>query len=294
MKVILLVGPPASGKSTFAESYVRDNADSVIVCRDDIRAMQGFGEIGNPEQERLVTKIQNGMIEIALAEGRDVVVANTNINKQQRRNLIKLAHEHGADVEVKLFTTDYDECVRRNAARSRVVPENIIRKMYDSMQAQISNGLLKDEFIPCPRWAVVKPDDQKTPATVIDIDGTVAKHNRSPYDYSLVSTDSPIQDVIDVVRTLSIVYKVIFVSGRPDSCRADTLEWLDKHYGMQFDLYMRSTGDSRPDYVVKNEIWDEHILSNYRVVMAFDDRAQVTRHIRSRGVTVAQMDFGRF
>ena len=300
MKVIVTVGCPASGKSTWAYEYAKSNPNTVIVCRDDLRTMQGFGEIGTPEQEKVITKIQNGMIEIALAEGRDVVVANTNINKQHRRNLIKLAHEHGADVEVKLFLTGYDECVRRNAARSRVVPEHIIRKMYDSMQSQIKAGALKDEFIPCPTWEKYEHRRRGLYKVVVcDLDGTIAAHNRSPYDYDSLHTDSPIEDVVEVIKSLEKQYRIAFVSGRPDSHKLQTIDWLERCLGTQYFrwtplLFMRKAGDARPDYIVKNEIYDEHLIPNYDIVMAFDDRNQVVRHIRNRGITVAQVSDGRF
>ena len=37
-KMILTLGLPASGKSTWAWDYVSKNKNTVIVCRDDIRA----------------------------------------------------------------------------------------------------------------------------------------------------------------------------------------------------------------------------------------------------------------
>lgn len=300
-KVIITVGVPASGKSTWAEAYVNAHPRTIIVCRDDLRAMQGCMPIGTPDQEKVITKIQNGMIEIALAEGKDCVVSNTNINKQHRKNLIKFAHEHLADVEVKVFDVPLEECIRRNTMRSRVVGGDIIRKMYDSMQAQVRAGAIKDEVIPCPRWGPYRHEyvaDRRN-AIVVDLDGTIAGHNRSPYDYSKVSTDYPIQDVIDVVNVLSDLYTVLFVSGRPDSCREDTEGWLDENtYAPMFrngyELHMRKAGDQRPDFIIKNEIYDAEIIPRYNVVMAFDDRSQVVRHIRNRGITVAQVAAGRF
>ena len=36
-KIIVLQGPPACGKSTWAKEYVKDKKDWVIVSRDEIR-----------------------------------------------------------------------------------------------------------------------------------------------------------------------------------------------------------------------------------------------------------------
>lgn len=293
--VILLAGPPASGKSTWANNYVKMYPNAIIVCRDDIRAMQGFPPIGSDDQERVVTKIQNGMIEIGLAEGRDVVVANTNVSKQSRKALIKFAHEHGADVNVVIFDTDLDECIRRNAARERFVPEDVIRKMYDSMNAQIKNGSLSAEVIPAPAFAEYKHDPNKGDAYIFDIDNTIAAHNRSPYDYGELHTDSPIDDVVRVMHTLSSRAAIVFLTGRPEEYRSATTDWLQQNvWPYDVALFMRPTGDKRPDSIVKNETIDRDILPRYNIAGVFEDRDRVVRALRSRGITVFQPAYGNF
>jgi hypothetical protein len=57
---------------------------------------------------------------------------------------------------------------------------------------------------------------------------------------------------------------------------------------------MRKTGDLRPDYGSKNEIYDREVIPRYNVRMVFDDREQVVTHLRLRGITVAQVAPGRF
>jgi hypothetical protein len=71
--------------------------------------------------------------------------------------------------------------------------------------------------------------------------------------------------------------KIIFMSGRHDSCREDTETWLKgfTQSDVPIELYMRATGDNRPDYIVKYELFQEHIAGKYRVLGAFDDRDQV-------------------
>ena len=50
MKLIILTGPPASGKSTFAKQYIQEHPDTKIVSRDEIR--HRFGEYNhNHEKE---------------------------------------------------------------------------------------------------------------------------------------------------------------------------------------------------------------------------------------------------
>jgi hypothetical protein len=98
-----------------------------------------------------------------------------------------------------------------------------------------------------------------------------------------------------VVGDLSYYHKAIFVSGRENSCESDTRAWLNHYFPPdRYQLYMRQAGDMRPDYIIKNEIYDEFIIPYYNITMVFDDRDQVVHHLRRRGITVAQVAPGRF
>ncbi len=88
--------------------------------------------------------------------------------------------------------------------------------------------------------------------------------------------------------------KVIIVSGRDGACRPETEAWLDKHGIVYDDLHMRTPGDSRADYVIKAEIFHEHIFPHYNVTGAFDDRFSVTNSLRRMGVDVFAVNHGRF
>jgi hypothetical protein len=111
-----------------------------------------------------------------------------------------------------------------------------------------------------------------------DIDGTLALSiKRSPYDYSQVLTDSVNEHVVTIIKNLiHNNIKVIFVSGRKDSCREDTIKWLFENVTTsEFDLYMRKSDDNRPDHIIKLEIFNKYIRDNYNVLAAIDDRKRV-------------------
>ena len=141
-------------------------------------------------------------------------------------------------------------------------------------------------------------------AMIVDIDGTVALHYnavgeqlRGHFEYSRVLGDLPNYPVMDIIMALeSSRNHTIFVSGREDSCRDDTVEWLGR-YGWgkgSYDLHMRKTGDHRPDYIIKYEIFDEHIRDNFDICCAVDDRNQVVRMWRSLGLLTLQVADGDF
>jgi hypothetical protein len=59
-------------------------------------------------------------------------------------------------------------------------------------------------------------------------------------------------------------------------------------------LYMRRRNDRRPDYIVKAELLDQLLADGYRPIMAFDDRDQVVKMWREKGVPCAQVAEGNF
>ena len=144
---------------------------------------------------------------------------------------------------------------------------------------------------------------------VFDIDGTLADcshrlHHieKKPKDWSAffgsVSDDTPIPHMIGLCEALVRSDNlVVFVSGRSDECREQTLDWLFKHIDQGDDerpLYMRKAGDYRADDIVKMELLAELRADGYEPVMVFDDRRRVVQMWRSAGIPCAQVAEGDF
>lgn len=128
------------------------------------------------------------------------------------------------------------------------------------------------------------------PVYLCDIDGTLTwrspEHDADPttrgiHDYDRVSEDLYHPDVFNTVGSLQQSgAKIIYVSGRPDSCRDDTVAWINAPGILVCDqanpLYMRTTGDRRPDTIVKRELFDMYIRPwGYPIFGVFDDRNRV-------------------
>jgi hypothetical protein len=141
-------------------------------------------------------------------------------------------------------------------------------------------------------------------AVIVDIDGTVARHVgiRDHHDYDRVNEDVPVWPIIGMVRLLgfSAGYEVIFVSGRPDSCRQATLDWIREFVHMNAigtrgsTLLMRQIGDKRGDDVVKLELFNKFIRGKYHVRWVLDDRDRVVAMWRRLGLTCLQVAPGDF
>ena len=143
----------------------------------------------------------------------------------------------------------------------------------------------------------------KTPAIIIDIDGTIAlRGERLPHDFDNVDQDLPNQKLIEVIfalKQLKPELDLIFVSGRMESCRPKTVEWLSKYCSiilgsLLIKLYMRENDDFRDDRDVKLELYQKMIEPTYDVYLVFDDRNRVVEMWRSVGLTCFQVADGDF
>jgi hypothetical protein len=151
------------------------------------------------------------------------------------------------------------------------------------------------------------PED-KPEAVIFDIDGTIAHTTtRNPYDYSpgAVLTDDPDLDVLTLVDWLDRIAlegdapKVLLMSGRDDTCRADTMRWLDRYKVSYDELFMRPVGmklgaGKAPDWMVKLHLFNEHVRDQYAVRFVVDDRRQVVTLWRRLGLKTLQCAPGDF
>lgn len=133
--VNILRGLPGAGKSTWAAMW-RDKCPDrrEIVNRDALR-LELFGTYSRltPAQEDQITDIELRLADLAIREGKSVVVDDTNLRPHYVRTWIRFAANHGVAHRVVIIDTALAECLRRNAARGaaggRRVPDAIIRRM---------------------------------------------------------------------------------------------------------------------------------------------------------------------
>lgn len=303
-KMVLTRGLPASGKTTWATLWAqRDSDNRRLVSRDDIRPSVGAapGSVGTTEEENLVTSLQRHLLRSYLRAGRDVVVADTNLRRRSAKSLVEFALTIRPDltVEVQDFHADLDDLIVRDASRPNAVGEGTLRTMWARFPRKnwwdLEQLLIDAESSPAVQPYV--QDTNLSEAVLVDIDGTVAHMDgRGPYEYDKVLTDQPDLAVIDAVRAVADHgFKILVLSGRDGSCYQNTLTWLRMHHVPFDELHMRTAGDKRPDWAVKDEILRQHVQPHYWVRFAYDDRDQVVNHYRDNlGLKVFQVAPGDF
>lgn len=293
-KLILTRGIPASGKSTWAKAWVQEDPEKrVRVNRDELRRML-FGatelKLAYP-QEVQVSEVEKAIAKGALEKGKDVVVDATNL----RARFVQPWFALGYEVEFKDFEVTLSEAIGRNTERGMPIPDEVIEQFY--------RDATRDGKLPEPPAntrdvsEAYEPDWALPTAYIFDIDGTLAhipEGGRSPYDYSRVSEDEPDIAVINLLNELAVNNHIIVMSGREDSCRGETVDWLVGEFINYDELHMRAAGDTRRDSTVKLELFNEHVRHKYNVRGVVDDRNQVVRMWRDLGLKCYQAQEGAF
>lgn len=280
MKILILRGLPASGKSTYAKELVSKDHNWVRVNKDDLRAMMNNGEF-SWKLEKQIVKAERELAENALKLGKNVIVDDTNFNPDHVIFFSRLAYQYGAEVEVKFFDTPLEMCIDRDNKRSNGVGETVIRRMYDQY--------LK------PKPAIYERDESLPKAIICDIDGTLAHmKDRSPFDWSRVGEDEVDPVIKNLLDSLREEYVIFLVSGRSEACRKETEKWLTEN-DISYDmLFMRPEYDGRKDSIVKRELFEKCIRPYYDIEFVLDDRNQVVDMWRSLGLKCLQVAEGDF
>jgi predicted kinase len=291
----LYKGIPGSGKSTEALLQLKKYPGKFKrVNRDSLRAMLD-GDRHDWDNEKFIISLRDTIVERALGQGFDVIVDDTNFPNKNWTAMCDIARRIGnVRVIEKYFSVDLKEAHRRNENREKKVPSEVI----DNFFKKYINGKTveeRDEFFPLTIPEDIKRDPDKMDVVLVDIDGTVAiPWCRSPYDMTKVLDDYANEPVCDVVRVISKVYPIIFVSGREDCAREDTEIWLTDNNLTYMSMFMRKTGDNRKDVIIKREIYERDIIPHFNVKFVIDDRRQTVEGWRSLGLCCLQVAPGEF
>ncbi len=124
--VIVLCGPAAGGKSTFAARHFRPTQ---VISSDRCRAWVSDDENDQRYTEQAFSLLHT-IIEKRLSINRLSVVDSTALNQMARRNLISLAGRYGVPCVLFLFPTPLETCLARDAARERQVGAEVIERQF--------------------------------------------------------------------------------------------------------------------------------------------------------------------
>jgi predicted kinase len=138
-KITVLVGVPNVGKSTWIENY----GSGVVISRDNtLMTYAKYNEIEGDystvwksltdEDQKEIDKLVREQFNLAVKEGKDIIIDMTNTSKKSRRKwLSQVPSDYRKEAVV--FVTGYEEVHKRNKLRSekdgKFIPEDVIENM---------------------------------------------------------------------------------------------------------------------------------------------------------------------
>lgn len=129
-QLVVLVGIPGCGKSTWAERMLLKSFGG-IASSDAIR--EELSHVSDQSRNDEVFKIFHDRIAALLMCGFDAIADSTALTRSSREQLCSIGSLHGAYIDLVYFS-NCDEAMRRNQARERVVPGDVMIRMLDKYE----------------------------------------------------------------------------------------------------------------------------------------------------------------
>lgn len=123
--LIVLVGIPGCGKSTFVTRYPA----SWRVCLDEYR-LAATDDMTDQTATPVAAQIQNLLLDARLARGRTTLVDSTNIHAHVRAGLLARARYWQRPIAAVLFDVPLATAQHQNAGRDRVVPGHVLSDLH--------------------------------------------------------------------------------------------------------------------------------------------------------------------
>ncbi len=131
MELIILIGIPGSGKSTYAQSLGKP-----ALSLDGIR-QQLYGDASILGDSSEVERVFRQQIEAHAQAGQDVVLDATHTSSRRRQRMIRLGRKLGYDRITGIWLqTSLQESIARNRQRDRHVPDFVLRAMQRRLESE--------------------------------------------------------------------------------------------------------------------------------------------------------------
>ncbi len=297
------MGISGSGKTTYAKKWVEeDPVHRIRLNYDDIRCM--LGKYWVPQRESLVKEIFDKCLGYAMFLDYDIVIDNmSNLNPKhikEYQDIVKNYNDFNEntkyEIEFKLFDTPVEVCIERDSKREISIGEKVIRQQWRKYRDYIISNSIKNMLSKQPENNI-----NLSHCIIVDMDGTLCFNVTErpffgPGAAEQMINDFPNTNVIDLVRAYCEQYdcELVIITGRDEPCRKVTLDWLDKYYLYPTKLLMRPEGSMLSGPEQKKLIYENEIKDIYNVDLVIEDNSKVVQMYRDLGLTVLQVNEGKF
>lgn len=133
-RLIVMVGLPASGKSSYAKKLKKENPANTIVISSEAIRKEICGSVEDQSKNGEVFRIFHERIRRNLEKKRDVIADATNITMKSRRAILNRVN--GLDVykECYIMSKPFGYCLVDNEEREHPVPKKVLYKQLLKFQ----------------------------------------------------------------------------------------------------------------------------------------------------------------
>ena len=137
-KIIITVGAPGSGKSTWIEKYKHAHPYVTVLSSDALRAVFGKDENDQTVSAKVFQYMESEADRL-VNSGNTVLIDATNMHRKARKPWVDLAKKYRVIIEAYVFVVNRDELIDRNQKRGdaggRNVPTHVIDRMLNNYVA---------------------------------------------------------------------------------------------------------------------------------------------------------------
>lgn len=145
-KLIIIRGPPASGKSTLARGVVKKTKGKVaLLIVDEFRWVMTAHEDRDAKDYEVSFDNYLYALENYLKLGYTVVTEDVFVRKHKDKStsidfVIELGKKYKADISVYLLKGSFDTIKHINTLRPMVIPQKELKELYDKVYSQSVKG----------------------------------------------------------------------------------------------------------------------------------------------------------
>jgi len=133
VKMIMTIGIPGSGKSTFIKdsSRSKEYLGYKIHGSDDLRE-ELYSDVNNQTNNVKLFEILHKRIKADLIQGNNVIYNATNLSYKRRKGFLESLNKIECEKVAIVMATPFNDCINRDRNRGKSVGKQVLDRMYKS------------------------------------------------------------------------------------------------------------------------------------------------------------------
>ena len=188
-KLILLVGVPGSGKTTYSKEYIKTHENTIHLSSDSVRKELWGNEAIQGDNNEIFSLMQSRAIE-ALNNGQNVIYDATNVTRKDRSYIISLCPKF-VKIEAHIIWAPIETCIERDTSRERTVGKAVIDKMLKRFQPPFFDEgiseikIIRPDAFDTYAYSIKTINDMKIPHDNPHHTYDIEAHCGAAYDYAV-------------------------------------------------------------------------------------------------------------